>query len=274
MCSRSLSLSRSPAFLPCCCFFQIVLSLLLATHQLHPHHLSKLFAYSLLITFPSSLQELPGASRWHLLLPCFLHSCHAHSFSHRLSLGFQSSLPSVFGSPHVLLPRGLVFKSPGLLFLTASALPAFSLGTFHQGKKTLLFQPAALTQPVALSLPGPPSIPVLALLPSRPAAQTVVPARVLTPGASLFIASSSLLLPFQFVYPHPIFRTMPQSGLLFISVLVSCLLHVFLFPTHAPVHPFLWASLCNFPSRHFACCLLGPPHPDSHCLFCVISPLS
>lgn len=43
----------------------------LATHQLHPHHLSRSLAYSLLITFPSLLQELPGASRWHLSLPCF-----------------------------------------------------------------------------------------------------------------------------------------------------------------------------------------------------------
>lgn len=259
MCSRSLSLSRSPAFLPCCCFFQIVLSLLLATHQLHPHHLSKLFAYSLLITFPSSLQELPGASRWHLLLPCFLHSCHAHSFSHRLSLGFQSSLPSVFGSPHVLFPRGLVFKSPGLLFLTASALPAFSLGTFHQGKKTLLFQPAPLTQPVALSLPGPPSIPVLALLPSRPAAQTVVPARVLTPGASLFIASSSLLLPFQFVYPHPIFRTMPLNQDCFLSPYWSLVCFTYFFFPHMPLfipsfglvfvtsHPGISHAACSVP---------------------------
>lgn len=133
MCSRSLSLSSSPAFLPCCFFSQIVFSLLLATHQLHPHHLSKLFAYSLLITFPSFLQELPGASRWHLLLPCFLYSCHAHSFPTGCLWGsshhsLQSLDPHMFSSP-----GGLAFKSLGLLFLIVSALPAFSLGTFHQG---------------------------------------------------------------------------------------------------------------------------------------------
>lgn len=166
----------------------------------------------------------------------------------------QSSDPLMFSSPGVWS-----FKSPGLLFLTASALPAFSLGTFHQGKKTLLFQPAPLTQPVALSLPGPPSITVLALLPSRPAAQTVVPARVLTPGASLFIASSSLLLPFQFVYPHPIFRTMPLNQDCFLSPYWSLVCFTYFFFPHVPLlipsfglvfvtsHPGISHAACSVP---------------------------
>lgn len=73
-------LSLPQPFLPCFFPFQSVLSLLLATHQLHPHHLSKWFAYSLLITFPAFRQELPGSWLSHVLLPCFPYSCHAHSF--------------------------------------------------------------------------------------------------------------------------------------------------------------------------------------------------
>lgn len=121
------SLPVPQLFLPCLFLLQIVFSLLLATHQLHPHHLSKSFAYSLLITFPSFQQELPGASRWHLLLPCFPYSCHAHGFPTGCLWG--SSLHSLQSlHPSCSLPLALSFKSLGLLFVTVSALPAFSLG--------------------------------------------------------------------------------------------------------------------------------------------------
>lgn len=96
--------------------FQIGLSLLLATHQLHPRHLSKLFAYSLLITFPSFRQELPGSWHWHVSLPCFPYSCHAHSFPTGCLWGSSHrSLQSLWIGPVSCPHWDLTFKFLGLL---------------------------------------------------------------------------------------------------------------------------------------------------------------
>lgn len=135
--------SSSAFFLPCFLLLQIVLSLLLATHQLHPRHLSQSFAYSVLITFPSSRQELPGASRWHLLLPCFPYSCHAHSFPTGCLWGSSITPFGVLGSLTFSSPPGSGFYVSGAPASPVSALPAFSLGSSYRGKR--LFQPHSIS---------------------------------------------------------------------------------------------------------------------------------
>lgn len=99
--------------------FQIGLSLLLATHQLHPRHLSKSFAYSLLITFPSFRQELPGSWHWHVSLPCFPYSCHAHSFPTGCLWGSSHRSLSEPLDRSCSLPPGVWHLSPWASYLNA-----------------------------------------------------------------------------------------------------------------------------------------------------------
>lgn len=120
--------------------FQIGLSLLLATHQLHPRHLSKSFAYSLLITFPSFRQELPCSWHWRVSLPCFPYSCHAHSFPTGCLWGSSHrSLQSLWLGP-VSSPWGLTFKFLGFLSEWSSRL---SLGSPSITEK-IVFQPGCI----------------------------------------------------------------------------------------------------------------------------------
>lgn len=210
-----------------------MLSLLLATHQLHPHHLSKSFAYSLLITFPSFLQELPGASRWHLLLPCFPYSCHAHSFSTGCLWG--SSHPSrQYLGPHVLFRWGLAFESLGLLFLTVSALPAFSLGSPYQREDTTIPSNSVNTT-CCSSFPRPGHTTLMACL-------TLQHKPWCLPVSHCWIGhfhrTFVLAVPFWFLYPHPIFITCLLIRLAFplhISLLTSS--HLIYFSRICP-HPF------------------------------------
>ena len=190
-----------PGFLPCLLLFHIVLALLLATHQLHPHHLSKSLAYSLLITFPSLLQELPGASRWHLLLPCF-----------PVQLSCAVFPQVVFGVP-VFTPfrvlRSLTFSFSGacfskfwfgLLFLTASALQA-SPGSSCGGKDSALLHEHHLLRGPFPGLASSWSFPFCFLTPQHKPSHD---AFLFLHSGICHLVSSPLLVAFPFLCPHPI----------------------------------------------------------------------
>lgn len=184
MCSRPLSPVQLPSlvlFLPCCFLLQMVLSLLLATHQLHPHHLSKSFAYSLLITFPSSLQKLPVPRAG----SCFRVSLTAvmRILFPQVAFGVPVITPFSLGIPQALFPWGLAFTSLGPPVSHCECLASL-LGLSPARQRCPFSPPQELNTtccsalfPASLHCPG---------LSLSPATQTVVPACLFPPGSATF----------------------------------------------------------------------------------------
>lgn len=252
MCSRPLSPVQLPSlvlFLPCCFLLQMVLSLLLATHQLHPHHLSKSFAYSLLITFPSSLQKLPVPRAG----SCFRVSLTAvmRILFPQVAFGVPVITPFSLGIPQALFPWGLAFTSLGP--------PRFSLRVLGQpsgplpSKAKMPFQPTPGTQHNLLlgSLPRLASLPWPFSLPCHADRGVCLP----LPSWICHFSQhpSPCFAAFQFLCSRPLCLTVPlNQDCPSMSILVSCLLHIFKSPHMLLPSPFRLTSHGSSPCRRFA----------------------
>lgn len=188
------SLPVPQLFLPCLFLLQIVFSLLLATHQLHPHHLSKSFAYSLLITFPSFQQGslVPRAG-----ICCFRvsHTAVMRIVFPQVVFGVPAFTPFSLCILHVLFPWALSFKSLGLLFLTVSAFQPSPWALPTKGNTTVSSHSIITTCCWVLSQVSLHRRPCLS---SYAATQTMPPACLSAPGSvtfhSIILLACSLLI--------------------------------------------------------------------------------